>query len=248
MNDGRTVEEYKQSLVANLQRAWKDVRYFNDKLRQERETKADEFRHNHSYKKADLVWLYTKHSTKGLSKKLQHFWHGPFRIIDLPSRVTVKLQTLNNRALKQVVHVSRLKKYEQDAEIPREELDVGDEFDWDKEIVSEEADRELQEELPVREAVPEQLPLDVGATEEEADDEELEVKAIRNVRREKGQVQYLVSWKGYSNKHNSWEPQDNLSCPELLKVFHRRRKTFCEKCGFMAVTEVGLRKHLKDNH
>jgi hypothetical protein len=41
-------------------------------------------------------------------------------------------------------------------------------------------------------------------------------------------VQYLVKWKGYSNKYNTWEPIDNLkTCPEYIDDYeqsaHRRR-------------------------
>lgn len=39
-----------------------------------------------------------------------------------------------------------------------------------------------------------------------------------NVRR------YLVKWKNFSSKHNSWVPEDDLFCPDLLKEYEKRRK------------------------
>ena len=37
----------------------------------------------------------------------------------------------------------------------------------------------------------------------------------------RGRVEYLVKWKDWGDKHNSWEPAGNLSCPERLAEFQR---------------------------
>ena len=34
--------------------------------------------------------------------------------------------------------------------------------------------------------------------------------------------QYLIKWKGYTEVHNSWEPEENVNAPELVKEFHQR--------------------------
>ena len=34
---------------------------------------------------------------------------------------------------------------------------------------------------------------------------------------------YLVKWLDYDDSHNSWEPASNLSCPEMLTLFHKER-------------------------
>jgi hypothetical protein len=31
----------------------------------------------------------------------------------------------------------------------------------------------------------------------------------------------LIKWKGYAEAHNSWEPEDNVNAPELVKEFHQ---------------------------
>jgi len=38
-----------------------------------------------------------------------------------------------------------------------------------------------------------------------------------------GQVQYLLKWKDYPDTCNTWEREDDLLCPELIKTFERKK-------------------------
>ncbi len=50
---------------------------------------------------------------------------------------------------------------------------------------------------------------------------EWEVEQIVNTRRYRNQTQFLIKWKGYSNAHNSWEPEKNLNTTELVGEYYK---------------------------
>jgi Chromo (CHRromatin Organisation MOdifier) domain len=60
-----------------------------------------------------------------------------------------------------------------------------------------------------------------GEGDEEVDgDEEYEVDRIVEVRTKKdGTREFLVKWKRWSSKYDTWEPEANLSCPDLIEKF-----------------------------
>src|SRR5579863_8417013 len=53
---------------------------------------------------------------------------------------------------------------------------------------------------------------------------EWEVEKILQERTQCGKKQYLIRWKGYSEAHDSWEPEAYLNTSELLQAFHQRHK------------------------
>ena len=57
------------------------------------------------------VWVYTPKSKKGLSKKLMHNYHGPYRIVARLSPVHFRLRTMDNRPVAVPVHANRMKPY-----------------------------------------------------------------------------------------------------------------------------------------
>jgi hypothetical protein len=52
-------------------------------------------------------------------------------------------------------------------------------------------------------------------------EEEYEVEKILDKRKHYGKTQYLIKWKGYPLSEASWEPEENLNCPKLLKEFNK---------------------------
>lgn len=61
--------------------------------------------------------------------------------------------------------------------------------------------------------------------EEEESEAEYEVEKIVEMNQKKnGKRDFLVHWKGFSSREDTWEPEDNLNCKDLIKKYLEQTK------------------------
>ena len=76
-------------------------------------------------------------------------------------------------------------------------------------------------------------------------EEEYQVERIIDRRENDGVVEYFLKWKGFSELENTWEPEGNLNCTELLDEFNREYAKKSSKGG-EDKTEAGNKHELDE--
>ncbi|GMF34022.1 unnamed protein product [Phytophthora fragariaefolia] len=157
------------------------------------------------FEPGDRVWLYMERVKPGLTKKLAHRWHGPFRVKRKVEEYAYELELpdISGYRFYPVVHVSRLK--------PVKELGGRPKVPLTREL-TDEARLVFDEEL---------LPEDSWEPDSLAGD--YEVESILDDRRpiERRVLGGRSERVGYDEP--TWEPMTNLSCGGLLYDY------LCEK-------------------
>jgi Chromo (CHRromatin Organisation MOdifier) domain len=55
--------------------------------------------------------------------------------------------------------------------------------------------------------------------DDESEEEEYEVERIVEMNQKGKKREFLVHWKGFSSREDTWEPEDNLNCKDLIKKY-----------------------------
>ncbi|POM79590.1 Hypothetical protein PHPALM_2696 [Phytophthora palmivora] len=161
------------------------------------------------FEPGDRVWLYMERVKPGLTKKLAHRWHGPFRVkrkveefaneLELPDRSGYRFYP--------VVHVFRLKAVNEFGSRPKSRLtpEVTEEtrLDFDEEFLPEDSwePDQFAGEYEVEAILDDRVPLSTGT--------------------ERAAREFKVKWLGYNEP--TWKPASNLSCGGLLYDYLREK-------------------------
>ena len=101
-----SVAENRACVVKNIEIARHIAAQNIQRVQQKMKDLHDRFAEPTHFQLGDRVWVDTPKNRKGLSKKLAHNWHGPFRIVEFLSPVHCILQAVNNRRVTTTVHMS----------------------------------------------------------------------------------------------------------------------------------------------
>ncbi|OWY90373.1 hypothetical protein PHMEG_00041521 [Phytophthora megakarya] len=141
----------------------------------------------------------------GLSRKLAHLWHGPFRIDEIHDdfRVKLKIQGTGYR-VNPWVHISRLKSRAPFSKRPTLEIQVSEDDDFDAALLPEDSwePDTVQDEYEVEEI--------------------LDLRWFKRTRTSKRSREYLIKWKNYPDPE--WIPLAQLNCGALLYEFDQGAK------------------------
>lgn len=105
-----SVAEHRARVVENIEIARRIAAENTQRAQQRMKDLHDRFSEPTNFQLGDRVWVYTPRVRRGLSKKLAHNWHGPFRIVEFLSPVHCTLRAVDNRRVSTTVHVTRLKR------------------------------------------------------------------------------------------------------------------------------------------
>ena len=90
----------------------------------------------------------------------------------------------------------------------------------------------------------------------QAKDKTYTVECIKGHRKKGDKIFYLIKWYGFPDSENTWEPEENLSCPKILKEYKTRisqgqKKRIIEKKSVQSkqiIEKHQTRKTVRNKH
>lgn len=206
-----SVTEHRQRTVENIENSHRIAKENIQQAQQKMTSYYDCNAKDPNYEVGDRVWVFTPKPKKGLSRTLQHRWHGPFRIVQKLSPVHFQLRTCNtNREVTGTVHANRIKPFTDPDErpiLPPQDDDPSDPYLSTDDLLPDSF-------------TPDPKPEDSCPGPLNDDPTVFSAERILNKRIRKRKPEYFVKWVGYPETEGTWEPEVNILDPGLLNAFY----------------------------
>jgi len=245
-----SIEEHRKRIVENIEISQNIARENIQRAQQKMKAQYDKNAKDSRFIVGQQVWVYTPKTKRGLSKKLLHLWHGPYRLVEQLSPVHFFLRSQDNSRVKFAVHVNRMKPYidpdERPIDPPDEEVnepylhhtDIPEESftNNDSNELENQGDaqddpedgHEEEEAIEQSSHTPENRQTDISNaanTDVIIDNESIfEAEKIVKTRKRKGKTQFKIKWKNFPNSSNTWEPEENIIDKGLIEAFYSNRR------------------------
>ena len=228
-----SIAEHRSRIVRQLETAHSIAQLNVQRAQQLMEFQYDKTAKDARFQLGQRVWVYTPKTKKGLSKKLLHKWHGPYRICRILSPVHYQLRTCDNRLIATTVHANRMKLYYDPSDRPiqpppddppNEPFLSASELPEDSFVPEDDTQVMHTNSASVQETNAEFNSPSVDSSDPLADPDVYAAESILRSRRRNGQVQYLVKWVGFPASQSTWEPEENILDHRLLDQFHDKNK------------------------
>ena len=222
----KTIDEHLAKTIIKLEVLHETARSNIAKAQQTYKEYYDRNARDPRFEIGDLVWVYTPRTKKGLTKKLSHFWHGPFQIVGKVSDTTFKVRTSDNRGIPKAIHANRMKPFYSQDSRPSQPLTANDD-----------GSQELDEnELPEDSFENDNDAVDIDNSTSQNADTEVQgsnkaektfyVEKITGHKKVRNEILYRIKWLGYPENESTWEPAHHIN-KVLIDAYHEtgKRKT-----------------------
>lgn len=83
--------------------------------------------------------------------------------------------------------------------------------------------------------------------EEEEEEEYVVEKILKHRTTKKGTTEYFLKWKGFPDEENTWEPAENLNCPDLIEAYREQAEKSEKKKASKTVSKAHNENDTKVN-
>ena len=101
-----SIAKHRHRIVKNIEIAQNMARDNNARAQQKMKEYYDRKAKEPDFIEGSKVWVFVPKGKKGLSKKLLHNYHGPYRVVDKLSPVHYRLRTCSNKPVSTIVHAN----------------------------------------------------------------------------------------------------------------------------------------------